>query len=132
MKPRPVAGNRLPTLIVDPNAAAAAELAAQLTRAGFPSKVAVTCVAALDAVATQYFRSVIVVAALDDPECLRCLRALSRSTPQSWLIVISSDDDGPALDLVHRCGGDALLTAPFAVRELVSRLAALSMRARPV
>lgn len=131
MKSRSVANNPLPTLVVDPNAAAAAQLAAQLTRAAFPLKAVVTCAGAVDAVTAEHFRMIVVVAALDDPECLACLRALHRTTPQSWLIVISSHVASTALELAHRCGADSFVTAPFTVEDLVSRLAALSTRPQP-
>jgi hypothetical protein len=36
-----------------------------------------------------------------------------------------------ALALAHRQGVDAVLSAPFSVQDLTSRLAAFSLRARP-
>jgi hypothetical protein len=36
-----------------------------------------------------------------------------------------------ALPLAHRQGVDAVLSAPFAMEDLTSRLAAFSLRARP-
>jgi DNA-binding response OmpR family regulator len=120
------------TLVIDTNAHAAQQLAAQLAHAGFPSRAASTRSAAVDAVTAQYFRAIVVAAELDDAESLNFLRTMSRMAPRSWLVVISSIDDAAASGLVQKCGGDALINVPFAVEDLATRLAALSIRERPV
>lgn len=120
------------TLLVDNNTEAAVLLAAQLAHAGFPTRIAATCSTALDLVTTEQFWFIIVVSTLEDAVCLDGLRKLSRRAPRAWLIVISASDNPSAIHLVHKCGGDALITAPFAVAELAGRLAALSVRRRPV
>jgi DNA-binding response OmpR family regulator len=106
---RPAGDRQLPILIVDTNEKAAAE-----------------------AIETHYFRSIVAVAVLEDPEYLARLRSLSRLAPRSWLVVIGSREDVEAMNLVHQCGGDALIATPFSVRDLASRLTALSARERPV
>jgi DNA-binding response OmpR family regulator len=130
---RSPAGDGQPlTLVIDTNAHAARQLAAQLAHAGFPSRAAATRLAAVDVATAQYFRSIVVAVELDDAESRNFLRTISRVAPRSWLVVISSIDDPAASNLAQKCGGDALITVPFAVEDLATRLAAFSSRERPV
>jgi DNA-binding response OmpR family regulator len=48
-----------------------------------------------------------------------------------WIIVLSDLQPENALVLAHRPGVDAVLSAPFSMQDLTSRLAAFSLRARP-
>jgi DNA-binding response OmpR family regulator len=118
------------TLLVDWNATAADQLAAQLGHAGFPAEVAYSAELALLAVERRHFRSVVVVADLARVECIACLRAVSHASPRSWLVVIGSRDDAAARELVLQSGADVLMTAPFAVDGLASRLASLASHER--
>jgi DNA-binding response OmpR family regulator len=120
----------LGTLIVDPNIEAATQLAVQLHRAGFQCYVASSGSAACTAVQAQYFRSLIVVADLYDKRDARHVRDLRTFAPRSWLIVISTRSDQAALELVQRCGGDALITTPFGMTTLNCKLAEFSRRPR--
>lgn len=86
----PAFGNPLPTLVVDPDAATANQLAAQLSHSGFPGDVATSCWAALAATGPKRYRALVVVADLSQPGDLGCLTALRTKAPDAWIIVIAS------------------------------------------
>ena len=58
--------------------------------------------------------------------------ALRRAASRVWMIVLSDRQPEEVQDLVHRHCVDALLSAPFSMHDLTSRLAAFSLRARLV
>jgi DNA-binding response OmpR family regulator len=59
------------------------------------------------------------------------LDELRRAAPRVWIIVLSDLQLENALALAHRHGVDAVLSMPFSMQDLTSRLAAFSLRARP-
>ncbi len=85
----------------------------------------------VSAVRSRYFRTVVVVADLDDADCVRFLDRLRRLVPASWLVVANMKFDTMTLDDAHRHGIDAVLPGPVDPDELVRRLTALQQRARP-
>jgi DNA-binding response OmpR family regulator len=120
----------LPTLVLDRNGPAARLLADQLRHHGFTADVATSYSAAHAAFRSRHYGSVVVVSdlgLLTDLQCISDLRLRSRST---WIIVISSDTSPDAQERVLRHGADALLTCPFSMRELISRLLTCSLRSR--
>jgi DNA-binding response OmpR family regulator len=123
--------NYLPTLVVSADSAVATLLAEQLRHAGFPADTATSCWAAHATMLARFYGSLVcfvnpIIAS--DLECVSTLRLQSR---RSWLILISSSAATDARGLTARCGADALLTTPFSIDDLVSRLAAFARRSRP-
>lgn len=53
------------------------------------------------------------------------------AAPRVWIIVLSDLQPENALARPHRQDIDAVLSAPFSMSDLTSRLAAFSLRARP-
>jgi two-component system OmpR family response regulator len=120
----------LPTLIVDADTEAATQLAGQLHHAGFDSYVAGDGSAACLAIQSQYFRSLIVVADLSDLRSAYQVRELRTFAPRSWLLVVGPRGDQAAVDRVHRCGGDDLISTPFTMARLTAQLVEYSRRPR--
>jgi DNA-binding response OmpR family regulator len=114
----PAFGNPLPTLVVDPDAATANQLAVQLSHSGFPGDVATSCWAALAATGPKRYRALVVVADLSQPGDLGCLTALRTKAPGAWIIVIASRAPPNAQRVIFECGADSLLVAPFSVEDL--------------
>jgi DNA-binding response OmpR family regulator len=127
------------TLLVDTNLEHGGQLVEQLNRAGFRTDFAMSWSAARVALGANYYHSCIVVADLDQSADLAQLDELRRAALRVWIIVLSdlqrevlSDLQGEnARVLAHRQGVDAVLSAPFSMQDLTSRLAAFSLRARP-
>lgn len=119
------------TLLVDANIGHGRQLVEQLNRAGFRTDLAVSWSAARTALGANYYHSCIVVAELDQSADLRQLDELRRGALRVWLLVLSDLQSESALALAHRQGVDAVLSAPFSIQDLTSRLAAFSLRARP-
>jgi len=119
------------TLLVDANNEHGGQLVEQLNHAGFKTDFAVSWGAAHAAVRTHYYHSLIVVAELDLPIDREQLDELRRAAPRVWMIVLSDHASERAQKLARRHGLDALLSAPFSMHDLTSRLAAFSLRARP-
>jgi DNA-binding response OmpR family regulator len=124
-------GSYLPTLIVDANGEAANQLTDQLRHGGFPTKFATSYYAALDAVRAAHYGVLVVVADLTQAADLQCLTDLRKWTPRAWIIVISPKPHPNARHVVFECGADSVLIVPFSLGELISRLSAFSLRARP-
>lgn len=122
----------LPTLLVDPDELAAGLLAAALSDAGFPTLFAANASAAFSLLDAQAFMAAIVAADLAAASCRDFIAALRRSFPQVWLIVLDRHPVPDALETVRRLGGDAWLSMPVALGDLAHRLAAFSMRSRPL
>jgi DNA-binding response OmpR family regulator len=119
------------TLLVDTNLEHGGQLVEQLNRAGFRTDFAVSWSAARVALGANYYHSCIVVADLDQSADLAQLDELRRAALRVWIIVLSDLQGENARVLAHRQGVDAVLSAPFSMQDLTSRLAAFSLRARP-
>ena len=87
--------------------------------------------AAHAALGANYYDSRIAVADLEQSADLEKLDELRRAALRVWIIVLSDLPPENALVLAHRQGADAVLSAPFSMQDLTSRLAAFSLRARP-
>ncbi len=119
------------TLLLDANNEHGGQLVEQLNHAGFKTDFAVSWSAAHAALRANSYHSFIVVADLDQAAVLEQLDALRRAALRVWIIVLSDLQAEGALALAHRQGVDAVLSAPYSVQDLTSRLAAFSLRARP-
>jgi DNA-binding response OmpR family regulator len=119
-----------PALLLEPNLANAAQLAARLQAAGFEIRIEGRAESALQAQRQSFFFALIVIADLIDKNCLVTLDALRRRSPRSWMIVATSKCD-QALSLIHRHGGDACISLPIDPDDLIARLDAFQLRARP-
>jgi DNA-binding response OmpR family regulator len=119
------------TLLVDASREHGGQLVEQLNHAGFKTDFAVSWSAARTALGANYYHSCIVVADLDQSADLEELDELRRAALRVWIIVLSDLQLEYALALAHRQGLDAVLSAPFSMRDLTSRLVAFSLRARP-
>jgi DNA-binding response OmpR family regulator len=119
------------TLLVDADIAHSAQLVEQLNRAGFKTDFAVSWGVAHTALRANYYHSCIAVAELDLLIDREQLDELRRAAPRVWIIVLSDHPSERAQRIVHRQGLDALLSVPFSMHDLTSRLAAFSLRARP-
>jgi DNA-binding response OmpR family regulator len=80
----------LPTLVVDGNGTAATQLADQLSRCGFSADVATNWPTAHAAAHSRHEGSLVVVADPRLPLDLECLARLRRTSPRTWIIVVSS------------------------------------------
>jgi len=119
------------TLLLDAKNEHGGQLVEQLNHAGFKTDFAVSWSAAHAALRANYYHSFIVVADLDESAVLDQLDALRRAAQRVWIIVLSDLQAERVLALAHRQGVDAVLSAPYTVEDLTSRLAAFSLRARP-
>jgi DNA-binding response OmpR family regulator len=119
------------TLLVDANNEQGGQLVEQLNHAGFKTDFAVSWGAAHAALRANRYQSCIVVADLDQSADLEQLNELRRAALRVWIIVLSDLQLENALVLAHRQGVDAVLSAPFSMEDLTSRLAAFALRARP-
>jgi DNA-binding response OmpR family regulator len=128
MQSRPLPTHDSRTLLVDPNLKQGGQLVEQLNRAGFRTDFAVSWSAARAALGANYYHSGIVVADLDQSADLNELDELRRAALRVWIIVLSDLQPEKALPLAHRQGVDAVLSAPFAMEDLTSRLAAFSTK----
>ena len=120
----------LPTLVVDANGTAATQLANQLRRSGFSADVATNWPTAHAAARSRHYGSLVVVADPSLPVDLECLARLRGTAPRTWIIVVSSTTQHTVPQEILHCGADSLLTAPFSMEELTSRLLAFSRRSR--
>ena len=121
----------LPVLLLEPDTATAAALAAQLDAAGFEVLISETAMSALRAVEETFFFALIVVADLTNKDCLVTLEKLRRQAPGSWMIVAAPGCGVNECSLIHRHGGDACVASPVAMGDLIHRLDAFHWRARP-
>jgi DNA-binding response OmpR family regulator len=131
MEPATSATNDSRTLLLDVNTEQGGRLVEQLNRAGFRTDFAVSWSAAGAALGANYYHSCIVLADLDRAVDLERLDELRGAAPRVWIIVLSDVQSDKPRTLMHRHGIDAVLSAPFSMRDLTSRLAAFSVRARP-
>jgi DNA-binding response OmpR family regulator len=118
------------TLLVDANLEHGRQLSEQLNHSGFRTDLAVSWRAAHAALGTNYYHSCVMAVDLRQPTDLERFDALRRAASRVWMIVLSDHQPEQAQELAHRHSVDALLSAPFLMRDLTSQLAAFSLRAR--
>jgi DNA-binding response OmpR family regulator len=124
---------RLPVLLLDSDADAAIQLAAQLRHAGFAIEMVSTASEALDVLGFRVCSVVIVVADLvDDEECLQCLTDLRHAAPKAWMLVVTDDPPERGIESVRECGADELMVTPFSLAVLVQYLATHIRLPRPL
>ena len=121
-----------PVLLLDPEMDRAPKLAAQLELIGFPTRAECSGARALEALKDAYFATLIVIADIDDKDCLAWLDELRRAAGRVWMIVITSPCDTNTCNLIYRHGGDTCLAAPVSIDDLTRRLTAFQLRARPL
>jgi len=131
MQSRPLPTHDSRALLVDAHLAHGEQLADQLSRAGFKTDFAVSWGAARAALGANYYHSCVVYADLGRGADLQQLGDLRRSALRVWIIVLTDLETQDTLDLAHRQGVDAVLSVPFSVQDLTSRLAAFALRSRP-
>lgn len=120
-----------PVLLLEPNGENAARLAARLEEAGFRTSIEASAYSALQAQRRVFFFAMIVVADLTNEDCLATLATLRRRAPDSWMIVAAPECDPYTCELIHRHGGDACVASPISPDDLIGRLDAFQLRARP-
>ena len=120
-----------PALLLEPNLANAAQIGSRLQAAGFEIRIEGRADSALEAQRQSFFFALIVIADLTDRDCLVTLDALRRRSPRSWMIVAASNCDAQACNVIHRHGGDACISLPIDPNDLIARLDAFQLRARP-
>lgn len=120
-----------PVLLLEPNAANAAQLASRLQAAGFEIRIEERADSARQAQRQSFFSVLIMIADLMDQDCLATLDTLRRGSPRSWMIVATSNCDAHACNVIHRHGGDACIALPIDLDDLIARLDAFQVRARP-
>ena len=130
MQSGPASTNDSRTLLFDTNIEHGGQLSEQLSHAGFRTDLAVSWRAAHAALGTNYYHSCVMTVDLDQLVDLEHLDALRRAAPRVWMIILSDRQPEQPQDLAHRHGVDALLSAPFSMLDLTSRLASFSLRAR--
>jgi len=131
MQSRPLTPNESRALLIDVHTDQGGRLVEQLNRAGFRTDLTVSWSAARGALAANFYHSCVVVANLNRQADLDQLDVLRRAALRVWIIVVSDLPTEDALVIAHRQGVDAVITAPFSVQDLTSRLAAFALRARP-
>jgi DNA-binding response OmpR family regulator len=119
------------TLVVDASTAQGGQLVDQINHAGFSAELAVSWHGARAALGRHHFDSCVAVADLDHLEDLKQLCQLRRMAMSVWIIVLCDPLAERTVLLARRQGVDAVITAPFSMLDLTSRLAAFSLRSRP-
>lgn len=119
------------TLVVDTSTTQGGQLAHELNHAGFGAEFAVSWHMARATLRANHYHSCIVVADLDQIEDLKQLSELRRVAMGVWMIVLCNLRAESSLLLARRQGVDAVLSPPFSMLDLTSRLAAFSLRSRP-
>ena len=131
MRIEPHRTSPFPALLLEPNQANAVKLASRLQAAGFEIRIEGLADSALQAQRQSFFFALIVIADLTDQDCLMTLDALRRRSPRSWMIVAAPNCDAHACNVIHRHGGDACISLPIDLDDLIARLDAFQLRARP-
>jgi CheY-like chemotaxis protein len=132
MESRERNGSYLPTLVVDSNVEAARQLAWQLRHFGFPGDIASNALETAVTLRRRAYGTLVIVTDLDEQVDRAKVSTIRKHAPDAWMIVITSAVRPDALEVVHRCGGDSLLVAPFSTAELAARLSACARRSRVV
>jgi len=125
------AANYSRTLVVDTSTAQGGQLADQLNHAGFSAEFAVSWHMARATLRANHYHSCVVVAELDRLEDLKQISELRRAALSVWMIVLCDLQAESTLLRARRQGVDAVLSAPFSMLDLTSRLAGFSLRSRP-
>jgi DNA-binding response OmpR family regulator len=131
MQPGPFTTYESRILLIDAHNEQGGRLVEQLNHAGFKTDFAVSWTAAHAALRANCYQSCVVIAELDQLADLDHLAELRRMAPRVWIIVLSDFPPENTRARAHRQGIDAVISAPFSMEELTSRLAALSVRTRP-
>ncbi|HKE97102.1 MAG TPA: hypothetical protein VKB34_22525 [Povalibacter sp.] len=118
-------------LLLSSDLRGAAALAAELQLAGLEVHIAGGVDSALRLLRKTFYFALLVMADLADPDTPAALQRLRGRARRTWMIVAASSCDVPVCALIHRCGGDACITLPISVDELLERFAALRARTRP-
>jgi DNA-binding response OmpR family regulator len=119
-----------PTLVIDANSAAGAQLAVQLKHAGFVAHTVDSCRSARAAVRARHYGSMILVGDLSQSN-FECIGGLRKQAPGTRIIMICSSELPETRELFLHFGVDALIVTPFSMEDLVSRLMAFSRHSRP-
>jgi DNA-binding response OmpR family regulator len=130
MQIRRIKVSHAPILLIDSGMDSAVELGTHLELNGFPTRIEHTGAGALAAMKDTYFATLIVIADFNDSACFHRLDDLRRAASRSWMIVVSPRCDANTCELIYRHGGDACITAPVSINDLISRLSAFQLRSR--
>lgn len=84
----------------------------------------------LSAVREKYYRTLIVAADIEDPDCLAFLVELRKAAPKSWMIALTRPLDRRETLRAYRHGVDAVAIAPVSPVDLRARIAGFQLRAR--
>jgi DNA-binding response OmpR family regulator len=117
-------------LVLDPDIELGRGLTQQLERYGFRADLALTASAARVCLQYKPYRAMLIVADLSRPEGLLELQRLREAACQTWMIVITTQKEDEASEIVLRHGGDACLHRPFQFATLLSRLKSLAHQTR--
>ncbi len=109
-----------------------AQLAVQLTRAGFNTDLVVRWRDAHASLAANCYHVFVVRVSVDQSGDLNHVDGIRRASQRMWIVLLSDLQDEDSMLLARRRGADAVLSMPFSIHDLTSRLAAFSLRARPV
>jgi DNA-binding response OmpR family regulator len=121
----------IPSLLFDPDSQSAQLRAVDLRKEGLPIEVALSAEAMLAAVRKKYFRTLIVAADIEDPDCLAFLVELRKAAPESWMIALTRPIDRRETLRASRHGVDAVAIVPVSPADLRTRIAGFQLRARP-
>lgn len=119
-----------PVLILDPEIGLGRGLAQQLAHYGFRADLALTETASRVCLWYKPYRAMIIVADLSRPEGLLELQRLREAALQTWMIVLTTQGDEKASEIVRRHGGDACLQRPFRIATLLSCLESITHQTR--
>jgi DNA-binding response OmpR family regulator len=120
------------TLLIDSDVEQGSWLAEQLSHAGFETDLASGWRAADGLLRGRSYNVCIIATALDDPAHLEEVGRLRQRLPGVWLVALSHLQIEKALLHAGAQGVDAVLAEPYSLRDLLSRLTALSVRSRPL
>jgi DNA-binding response OmpR family regulator len=126
------AANHSRTLVVDASAAQGGQLSGLLNHAGFKAEFAGSWHGARTSLRANHYNSCIVVADLNQVDDLKQLNELRGVAKSVWIVVLCDLQAQTTLLLARRLGVDAVLPASFSMLDLTSRLAAFSLRSRPI
>ena len=118
------------TLLVDEDGPHGAQLVEQLNHSGFKTDFAMSWGGARASLVTNDYLSCIVVAGLDQLTDLANLDGLREAAANVWMIVLSDLPRAKVQRYANFACLDALLSVPFSMHDLTSRLAAYSQRGR--
>jgi DNA-binding response OmpR family regulator len=123
-------GATTPVLMLDPEIELGRGLTQQLARYGFRVDLALTENAARVCLWHRSYRAMIIVADLSRAEGLLQLKRLREAAFQTWMIVLTTQREDEAFEIVRRHGGDACLHRPFRIATLLSCLESIAHQTR--